>query len=119
MENRSGLDKDNVMTGDVETKTIEDLVRRIVESVQPQKIVLFGSAARRQTGPDSDIDVLVVVPDGTHCLKTTQYLYQQLFGFGYPVDILVTTPTVLEQHRHNPGLIYRNVLTEGREIYVA
>jgi len=107
------------MSETVDTKVIDDLVQKIVKSVQPQKIFLFGSTARGQMGPDSDIDVMVVMPDGTHCLKTTQHLYQQLFGFGYPVDILVTTPAVLEQHRHNKGLIYRNVLTEGREIYAA
>ncbi|HOU13825.1 MAG TPA: nucleotidyltransferase domain-containing protein [Anaerolineae bacterium] len=103
----------------VDTKVIDDLVAQIVQTVRPQKIFLFGSAARGQMGPDSDIDVMVVVPDGTHCLKMTQHLYKQLFGFGYPVDILVTTPAVLERHRHNKGLIYRNVLAEGREVYAA
>ncbi len=107
------------MVEKVDIKIIDELVQHIVESVRPQRIILFGSAARGQMGPDSDIDVMVVVPDGTHCLNTTQYLYKQLFGFGYPVDILVTTPAVLEQHRHNKGLIYRNVLAEGREVYAA
>ena len=45
---------------------IDDLVRRIVEVVHPRRIILFGSAARGDMGPDSDIDILVVVPDGTH-----------------------------------------------------
>ena len=107
------------MAEQLDAKIIDMLVRRIVGAVHPQRIMLFGSAARGQMGPDSDIDVLVVVPEGTHRLKTTQFLYKQLFGFRFPVDILVVTPAVLEQHRHNPALIYRSVLAEGKEIYVA
>jgi predicted nucleotidyltransferase len=45
---------------------LNDLVRRIVEVVQPQRIILFGSAVRGDMRPDSDIDILVAVPDGTH-----------------------------------------------------
>lgn len=98
---------------------VEELTGRIVNAVRPLRIILFGSAARGEMGPDSDIDVMVVMPDGTHRLDTVRYLYKQLSGFGFPVDIVVTTPTVLERHRDNIGLIYRTVLTEGKEIYAA
>lgn len=102
-----------------ESRIVDELIRRIVSAAHPLRIVLFGSAARGEMGPDSDIDVMVVMPDGTHRLNTAQYLYMQLFGFGFPVDILVTTPDVLEQHENNIGLIYRTVLAEGREVYAA
>ena len=102
-----------------ESRIVDELIRRIVSAAHPLRIVLFGSAARGEMGPDSDIDVMVVMPDGTHRLNTAQYLYMQLFGFGFPVDILVTTPDVLEQHKNNIGLIYRTVLAEGREVYAA
>jgi predicted nucleotidyltransferase len=46
-------------------KILNDLVRRIVEIAQPRRIILFGSAVRDDMRPDSDIDILVVVPDGT------------------------------------------------------
>ncbi len=92
---------------------------RIVQTVHPERVILFGSAARGELGPDSDIDIMVVMPNGTHRSNTTRYLYKQLFGFGFPVDILVTTPSTLEQHKDNIGLIYRTVLAEGKEIYVA
>ena len=98
---------------------VDELIRRIVGAAHPLRIVLFGSAARGEMGPDSDIDVMVVMPEGTHRLNTAQYLYKQLFGFGFPVDILVTTPGVLEQHKNNIGLIYRTVLAEGKEVYAA
>ncbi len=103
----------------LDAETIDELLQRIVPAVHPSRVLLFGSAAREQMGPDSDIDVLVVVPDGTHCLKTTQYLYQQLLGFSWPVDILVATSAMLERHKYNLGLIYHRILAEGKEIYVA
>ena len=107
------------MVEQVDSDTIDELLHRIVQAVHPLKVLLFGSASRGQMGPDSDIDVLVVVPNGTHCINTTQYLYKQLLGFGLPVDILVTTAEILERHKHNMGLIYHRILAEGREIYVA
>jgi len=103
----------------LDSETIDDLVHRIVDAVHPLRILLFGSAAQGRIGPASDIDVMVVVPDGTHCLETAQFLYRQLSGFRLPVDIVVATPSLLEQHKNNIGLIYRTVLAEGRDIYVA
>ena len=96
---------------------VDALVGRIVNSVHPLRVVVFGSAARGEMNPDSDIDVMVVMPDGTHRLKTARYLYRQMLGIGHPVDIIVTTPSVLDRHKDNPGLIYRSVLSEGKEVY--
>ena len=98
---------------------MQDLVERITRTTRPLRIVLFGSAAQGKMGLDSDVDVMVVMPDGTHCLDTASHLYKQFFGFGFPVDILVATPKMLEQHKDNIGLIYRTVLAEGKEVYVA
>jgi predicted nucleotidyltransferase len=103
----------------LDPRIVDDLVNRIVKAVHPLKIVMFGSAAQGKMNADSDIDVLVVMPDGTHCLSTTHYLYKQMRGFSLPVDILVATPGTLERHRHTTGLVYRTVLAEGKEIYVA
>jgi predicted nucleotidyltransferase len=103
----------------VSPSAIDELVKRIIKSAHPIRIILFGSAVTGKMTPDSDIDVMVVMPDGTHCLNTTHYLYQQIATLGLPVDLVVTTPHVLERHKDNIGLIYRNVLAEGREIYAA
>ena len=98
-------------------EVIEKLVRRIIEIAQPLRIILFGSAARGEMGPDSDIDVLVVMPEGVHRRRTAQLLYRQIRGLGVPFDILVATPDDLERHKDNIGLIYQSVLREGREVY--
>jgi predicted nucleotidyltransferase len=101
------------------SKVVESLVQKIVEAIHPLKIILFGSYARGKANPESDIDVLVVMPEGVHCRRTAQLLYRQIRGLGVPFDILVTTPGTLEKHKDNIGLIYRTVLKEGREIYAA
>ena len=98
---------------------LSDLVNRIVEAVHPLRIMVFGSAARGEMGPHSDIDVLVVMPDGTHRRHTAQDLYQRLSGFPMAVDIVVATPTDLARHKDTIGLVYRDALREGREIYAS
>jgi predicted nucleotidyltransferase len=60
------------------SKVIESLVQNIVEAVHPLKIILFGSYARGKANPQSDIDVLVVMPEGVHCRRTAQLLYRQI-----------------------------------------
>lgn len=99
-------------------KAIDELVQRIVEIVHPLRIILFGSTARGEMGSESDIDVLVVMPSGTHRRKIAQLLYQEARGIGVPFDIIVATPEDLTKHKDNLGLIYWKVLKEGRDVYV-
>lgn len=98
---------------------LNKLIERIVDAVHPLKIILFGSAARGEMGQSSDVDVLVVMPDGTHRRHTAQYLYETIRGVKVPFDVLVATPSDLEKHRDNVGLIYHNVLREGKIVYAA
>ena len=104
---------------DATAQATDRLVSQIVEAVHPLRVVLFGSAARGDQGDESDIDVLVVVPEGTPRLKTARELYRKISGVAMPFDILVATPSLLEQHRDNPGLIYGTILKEGRTVYAA
>ncbi len=98
---------------------LDRLVQAVVDKAHPLRIILFGSAARRDAGSQSDIDLLVVMPDGTHRRQTAQRLYREIIGIGVPFDLVVATCSDLEQHAENRGLIYRAVLREGREIYAA
>ncbi len=101
----------------VQHKVINGLVRQIVEVAHPLRILLFGSAARDEAGPSSDLDLLIVMPDGVHRRKTAQELYRKIRDAGVAFDILVATPGDLERHKDNLGLIYRTILEEGKEIY--
>ena len=101
------------------SKAIDYLVKEIVKEVNPIRIILFGSASKGEFKIDSDIDVLVVMPDGVHRRRTAQLLYRKIIGVDYPFDILVSTPSDLEKHKDNVGLIYQNILKEGKEVYAA
>jgi len=96
-----------------------DLVDRIVAAVHPERIIVFGSSARGEAGRYSDIDLLVVAPEGAHRRKTAQAIYRALLGSGLPVDVVVATPSDLEKYRDSPVLVYRQALREGKELYAA
>jgi predicted nucleotidyltransferase len=72
--------------------TLSDIVRRVVEAAQPDKIVLFGSAARGEMGPDSDIDLLVIKGGKFNRWRLTTAIYRHLRGKGAPVDVVLVTP---------------------------
>ncbi len=101
----------------LDTAVIDKLVDGVVKKVNPLRIILFGSTARGEAGEHSDIDLLVVVPEGVHRRRTAQKLYREIIGLGVPFDIVVATPKDLIEHKDKRGLIYRTALKEGREIY--
>ncbi len=99
--------------------TLNELVRRIVETVHPRRILLFGSAARGQMGPNSDLDILVVMPDGVHRRRTAQDIYCSLLGMGIAKDVVVVTESDIRDYGDNPSMVLFPALREGRELYRA
>nr|VFK42746.1 MAG: Nucleotidyltransferase domain-containing protein [Candidatus Kentron sp. SD]VFK48116.1 MAG: Nucleotidyltransferase domain-containing protein [Candidatus Kentron sp. SD]VFK79637.1 MAG: Nucleotidyltransferase domain-containing protein [Candidatus Kentron sp. SD] len=101
--------------------TIKRLTENIVRLVGPLRIILFGSTARGgargEWDAESDVDLLVVMPEGAHRRHTAQFLYREIRGAGVPFDLIVAVPSDLERHRDNPVLIYKTIIEEGREIY--
>jgi predicted nucleotidyltransferase len=100
-------------------ESLNAIVRKIVDSVNPIKIILFGSASRGDESQGSDYDILVIMPEGTHRRNTSKILYKKIAESGVPVDIIVATPNDIEKHKNNIGLIYRSILVEGKELYAA
>jgi predicted nucleotidyltransferase len=103
----------------ISEETINELLTRVKQVVEPVKVIVFGSAARGLMASDSDIDILVVVSDGTHRLHTCQQIHRHLVGFKIPVDVVVATISDLEKDKDNPGLIYQSILKEGKTVYAA
>ena len=95
---------------------LSKIIQRIIEVANPEQIILFGSAARGEMGPDSDLDLLVVEV-GVHRRRLAQRIYRNLIGIGQAVDIVVATPEDLERYGNSIGLIYKPALTEGKIIY--
>ena len=102
--------------GGVDENILQEIVRRIVEVAAPEKIILFGSAAKGEMGPDSDVD-LMVVKSGTDEHELAGRLYMELAGVGVAKDILVVRPETLEEYKDDIGFIYYQVLKEGKVIY--
>ena len=98
---------------------LPEVIRRIVEVAQPERIILFGSAARGEIGPHSDFDLLVIVDDGAHRRDLTKQIYLHLSGVGCPVDAVVVTTDDVRRYGTCPALIIEPALREGREVYPA
>jgi predicted nucleotidyltransferase len=96
---------------------LEEMVQRIVAAAAPRRIILFGSAARGQMHRDSDLDFLIVMPDGCDCLAVAQRVYRQMRGVNHPKDILVVQESDVEKHGGNPNLVISTALAEGKELY--
>ena len=99
---------------------LSEIIRRVVEVevVQPEKIILFGSAARGEMGPNSDVDLLVV-KSGAYRLDLTGRIYMNLRGVGVAVDVIVVTPEDVEKYRNSHALVIAPALQEGKLVYAA
>ena len=100
----------------ISQEILDDIVQRIVGAVQPTRILLFGSAAQGRMGPDSDGDLLVVMPDGIHRRRTAQDIYRSLTGLGIAKDIVVATESDVRNYADNPSLVLFPALREGTEL---
>jgi predicted nucleotidyltransferase len=98
---------------------LEEIIRRVVEVAQPEKIILFGSAARGEMGPHSDVDLLVIKRGEFHQGRLTGEIYMSLHGVGQAVDVIVVTPEQVEKYRNTHCLVIAPALREGKEVYHA
>ena len=96
---------------------VQAVVDQIVAEARPLRVVLFGSRAAGTARPDSDIDLLVVMPDGTPRRQAMVEIGARL-PCDVGIDLLVTTPSKLAEQIVNRGLIYREVMQTGRDLYV-
>jgi len=101
------------------TELIGEVTRRIVSIAHPQRVVLFGSATRGEIGPDSDLDVLVIVRGPVQRRRLAQAIDRNLHGVGMPVDVVVATEEDVERFGDQIGLILRPALSQGRVMYEA
>lgn len=103
----------------VDQKTLDDIIRRVVEVARPDKIILFGSAARGEVGPDSDVDLLVIKSGNFHRGRLPEDIYMNLSGVDEAVDVVVVTSEDVERYRDSHPLVIAPALREGKVVYVA
>ena len=104
--------------GGLDQGTLDDIVGRIVEVAAPEKIILFGSAARGTMGRNSDVDLLII-KRGTDLRKLTGQIYRRLHGVGAAVDAIMVTPDDVERYQDTHALVIKPALREGKVVYEA
>jgi uncharacterized protein len=105
--------------GRVKRKVLADVVRRVVEAARPDKIILFGSAARGEMGPDSDLDLLVIKGGKFHHWRLLTTIYRHLRDTEAAVDVVLVTPDEVERYGDSPFLVIGPALREGKVVYGA
>lgn len=98
---------------------VEKMAQRIARRFLPERIILFGSHARKQSDYDSDVDILVVMDVKGSRKETRMEIRRALRDIRVPKDIVVTTPQDFAWRRYVPGTIERPAAQEGRLLYVA
>jgi predicted nucleotidyltransferase len=96
---------------------LEKVVECIVQDIQPDKIILFGSQARGDYEGESDYDICVIKERVEHRRKLAQQIYRLLYGVGVSVDIIVETPESFDELKDNPFLIYKEIARDGKVLY--
>jgi len=105
--------------GRAKRQVLADVIRRVVAAARPDKIILFGSAARGEMGPNSDLDLLVIKGGKFDRERVTTAIYRHLDGADAAVDVVVVTPEEVERYRNTHCLVICPALREGKVVYGA
>lgn len=101
---------------------IQIIAERIIAAVDAEEILLFGSQVGGIPNADSDVDILVVVPDNEDmsAARTVYFrkIYDALRRVDIPIDVLVYSRSEVESWRDVEGHVIHDCLTQGRRLYV-
>ncbi len=99
---------------------LAEVIRRLRELYQPERIYLFGSTARGEATPDSDYDLMVVVPDETPPpLRDSGRAYKAIWRLGVASDVLVWTHSAFDDRLHLKASLPATIVREGKLLYAA
>ncbi len=96
---------------------IREMVKRIVSRFDPDKVILFGSHARGDAGPDSDVDLLIVMAVSGSKREKAIEIGVALHDIRLPKDLIVTTPEEFEWRKDTIGTIEWPAWREGKVMY--
>ena len=101
----------------VDPNILKEIVRRLIAAVDPDRIILFGSHARGDAGPDSDLDLLIVKDTDQTGYRRSIQAYRALSGLGVAKDIIWRTAAELEDWSHVATYVTTRALREGKVLY--
>jgi predicted nucleotidyltransferase len=96
---------------------LQEIVRRIIETAHPDKIILFGSRARGNARPDSDFDLVVIKESDEPAHRRDASLYLALAGLNAPVDVMMFTPAEVRDWSPVPQAFITTAFREGKVLY--
>jgi len=97
---------------------IDEIVSKITDYIHPERIILFGSFAQGTANEDSDLDLLVIVPDSSlPRYKRSVPIYKMLSGYNFSKDILVYTQQEIDKYKDIQNTFVYEVLNTGRVVY--
>jgi predicted nucleotidyltransferase len=105
--------------GKPDPAVLADIVERVVRAAKPEKIVLFGSAARGEMGPDSDIDLLVIKGGKFNYWRVLGAIREHLLRVEMAVDVVLATSKDVERYRDSHCMVMCPAMREGKVIYGA
>lgn len=96
---------------------LAEITRRIRAVSDPQQIILFGSYARGDAGPDSDLDLLVIKDEVDSTQAEAARIYRALADLMVPIDVVVMRTAYVERYGDLVGTVVRPALREGKVLY--
>ena len=103
----------------IDEAVLNEIVRRIVNAGKPERIILFGSAAKGEVARDSDIDLLVIAAAPGDVRRESVRYRQALRGLGFPFDVIVISQERFEETKDIVGSIAFPASKYGKVIYEA
>lgn len=98
-------------------KEIQNIAGQIITKYKPQKVILFGSAARGQFGPDSDLDFLVIKNNVPQSNIHRRWELRNLIDENLPIDFIVLKPDELKSRLQKGDPFFETIIKEGKVLH--
>ena len=112
------MKEDGLALSDNARSDLAEIVRRIVEAAEPEKVILFGSTARGDAGPHSDMDFLII-KSASNKRELSARIRRALYGVKAAVDLVVASPEDVERYKDSHALVIKPALKDGIVVYDA